>query len=132
MNPEDSPSNAPLTPEQRAALEAVLKQIDPTWSGGKPSLRAGVSLPPRKDGRSWEEVFDVAWKHVQGAPLPDDPAVKAFLERWDELHARMQTPESRAGVEALLRASGQELGQAALEGVRRDQQNSLPSARPED
>lgn len=55
------PQDTKPSPEALAKLYAVLKNIDPTWKGGKPEIRPPVELPPRADGRSWVEVV-VEWQ----------------------------------------------------------------------
>lgn len=41
--------------EQKAKVNELLHELDPTWKGGKPEIRPPVELPPRADGRSWVE-----------------------------------------------------------------------------
>jgi len=68
MNPERPGRKLP--PEEREKLFAILKQIDPTWSGELPEFRKPIELPPRKDGRSWDEALPEVIERIMN-PGPD-------------------------------------------------------------
>jgi prevent-host-death family protein len=48
-----------------------------------------------------------------------EPALDTLSREFDRLLARMQTPKSRAGMKSAFAATPKQLGQAAVEGVRR-------------
>ena len=48
-----------------------------------------------------------------------EPALDTLSREFDRLLARMQTPKSRAGMKTAFEATPTQLGQAAVEGVRR-------------
>lgn len=55
------------------------------------------------------------------ALLSEDPVDLGSLEReFDQLVARMQTPEHRGAVESLFQLSGEEIGEAAVSGAETD------------
>lgn len=57
------------------------------------------------------------YEALTGSTAPD---LEELTRRFDEMLARMQSPESAAGVDAFFGTGTRELGEAALRGARRD------------
>ncbi len=74
--------------------------------------RGRVLITKYKDPRAVLMSFD-EYKRLTGAKKP---ALEELSAEFDELVAKMQTPEARAGAAALFSISSDELGKAALDG----------------
>lgn len=66
------------------------------------------------------EAVVLSVKRYEALTGPGAPELEELTRRFDEMLARMQSPESAAGVDDFFAMGTQELGEAAVRGARRD------------
>jgi prevent-host-death family protein len=80
------------------------------------ALADGIVMITKHDAVKAVLVSVEEFRALSGAR---EPALDTLSREFDRLLARMQTPKSRAGMKSAFAATPKQLGQAAVEGVRR-------------